>query len=371
MTHDKIALFIPSLHGGGAERVIVSLANGLARRGIPVDLVLVKDAGVYRSQVDPKVRVVDLKGKRTVTSLFALARYLRREQPRAMLSAMNYVNVIAVWARVLSRSTTRLVLSEHANLSQALADTSTLLSKVLPWLMTVSYRKADAIVAVSDGVADDLAATLGYPRNAVVTRHNPIETDELAIKSQAVLDHPWFSNDEPPVVIAVGRLSKEKDFPTLIQAFNLLRSTTRARLVILGEGGERPLLETLRQNSPYSADILLAGFQENPYNWMRHAAVFVLSSRWEGFGNVLVEAMACGTPVISTACPSGPEEILEQGLWGRLVPVGDAHALANAITQTLADTSPPAVQNRAEAFGVSHAVDAYLKVLTPEIPCSI
>ncbi|PLC51925.1 glycosyl transferase [Pollutimonas subterranea] len=365
MTSNKIALFIPSLHGGGAERVIVSLANGLARRGIPVDLVLIKDVGFYRSQVDPRVRVVDLKGKRVLTSFFALAEYLRRERPAAMLSAMNYVNVVAVWARVLSRSNTRLVLSEHANLSQAMADTSGLISKVLPWLMKISYRSADAIVAVSDGVADDLAATLGYARDAVSTRHNPIEIDELAIKSRVAIDHPWFADGEPPVIIGVGRLSKEKDFPTLIKAFNQLRKTTQCRLVILGEGGERLLLESLKDASPYSADILLAGFQENPYNWMHHASVFVLSSRREGFGNVLVEAMACGTPVVSTACPSGPEEILEQGRWGRLVPVGEADALANAIIGTLADASPPDVKKRAEAFGVTHAVDAYLNVLAP------
>ncbi len=371
MSTGKIALFIPSLHGGGAERVIVSLANGLARRGIPVDLVLVKDAGVYRSHVDSKVRVVDLKGKRALTSLFALSGYLRRERPGAMLSAMNYVNVVAVWARVLSRSNTRLVLSEHANLSQALADTSGLVSKVLPWLMAVSYRRADAIVAVSDGVAADLATTLGYPRDTVSTRHNPIETDELAIKSLVALDHPWFIDGQPPVIIGVGRLSKEKDFPTLIEAFNHLRLGKQARLVILGEGAERTFLESLIEASPYRADILLGGFQENPYNWMHGASVFVLSSRWEGFGNVLVEAMACGTPVISTACPSGPEEILEQGRWGRLVPVGDAEALANAIAQTLADASPPDVKKRAEAFGVAHAVDAYLNVLAPEHRSSI
>lgn len=366
MIPGTIALFIPSLHGGGAERVMVSLANGLVRRGIPVDLVLIKDAGVYRSHVDARVRVIDLKGKRVLTSFLAVARYLRRERPDAMLSAMNYVNVVAVWARMLSLGNTRLVLSEHANLSQALADTSGLVSKVLPWLMAVSYRRADAIVAVSDGVADDLAATLGYPRTAISTRHNPIETDELAIKSRAVLDHPWFLDGEPPVIIGVGRLSKEKDFPTLIKAFNLLRPATPARLVILGEGAERASLETLIEASPFRADILLGGFQDNPYNWMHCASVFVLSSRWEGFGNVLVEAMACGTPVISTACPSGPEEILEHGRWGRLVPVGDADALASAITDTFTDTSPPEVEERAKAFGVVHAVDAYLNVLAPE-----
>lgn len=367
-THEpgKIALFIPSLHGGGAERVMVSLANGLARRGIAVDLVLVKDAGVYRSQVDARVRVVDLKGRRALTSLFALASYLRREKPDAMLSAMNYVNVVAVWSRLLSGSKTRLVLSEHANLSQALADTKGWVAKVLPRLMKATYGRADAIVAVSDGVAADLAATLGYPRNAISTRHNPIETIELADKSRETPDHPWFGSGEPPVIIGVGRLSKEKDFPTLIEAFNQLRKALPVRLAILGEGGERPALESLISASPYKNDILLAGFKANPYSWMHRAAVFVLSSRWEGFGNVLVEAMACGTPVVSTACPSGPQEILEHGKWGRLVPVGNAQALADALRLTLADPSPPDVRKRAEAFSVAHAVDAYLNVLDPE-----
>ncbi|RTZ42336.1 glycosyltransferase [Candidimonas sp. SYP-B2681] len=362
----RLALFIPSLNGGGAERVMVSLANGFARRGINVDLVLVRDIGVYRAEVAPEVRVVDLKGKRALTSLFSLANYLRREKPAAMLSAMNYVNVVAVWARFVSASPTRLVLSEHANLSQAVADTKGMVSKVLPWLMKVSYSRADAIVAVSDGVADDLSRTLGYSRTAVETRHNPIETVELALKSLDPLNHPWFASGEPPVIIGVGRLSKEKDFPTLIKAFGHLRRSTNARLVILGEGGERPFVESHKDASEFKDDILLAGFQGNPYNWMRGASVFVLSSRWEGFGNVLVEAMACGTPVVSTHCPSGPDEILEQGKWGRLAPVGDAIALADAIRQTLADKTPPDVKKRADAFSVDHAIDGYLNVLDPE-----
>ncbi len=362
----RLALFIPSLNGGGAERVIVSLANGFARQGIEVDLVLVKKAGVYLPQVDPGVRIIDLQGRRALTSLFALAAYLRRERPRAMLSAMNYVNVVAIWARFLSGGGTRLVISEHANLSQAVADTQGPIAKVLPWLMKKSYARADAIVAVSDGVADDLSATLGYARDTVSTCHNPIETVELAARSREALLHPWFAPGEPPVVIGVGRLSREKDFPMLIDAFHQLRRSTRARLVILGEGGERPLLESLKDASPYHDDILLAGFQGNPYNWMRRASVFVLSSRWEGFGNLPVKALACGTPAGSTACPSGPAEILEQGRWGRLVPVGDADALADALRHTLADVAPPDVEIRARAFSVANAVDAYLHFLDPD-----
>lgn len=366
-----IALFIPSLHGGGAERVMVSLANGFARKGLDVDLVLVKNEGVYRSAVDDAVRVVDLNGTRTLSSVFALARYLKREQPRAVLSAMNYVNVVAVWARALARSDARLVISEHANLSQALADTAGAITKFLPWMMKRSYARADAIVTVSDGVADDLGARLGLARSRIVTCHNPIETVELLHKSAEPLDHPWFAAGEPPVILGAGRLGKEKDFATLIKAFDHLRSSRNARLVILGEGAERPALEALRDVSVYRNDILLAGFQANPYNWMRAASVFVLSSRWEGFGNVLVEAMACGTPVISTRCPSGPEEILAQGKWGRMTPVGDARALAAAMDATLSDSTRPDVQARAQDFSVARAVDAYLNVLDPEAPADI
>ncbi|NGM87655.1 glycosyltransferase [Parapusillimonas sp. SGNA-6] len=360
-----IALFIPSLHGGGAERVMVSLANGFARRGLETHLVLVKDEGVYRSAVDAAVRVIDLKGSRALSSVFALAHYLKREQPRAVLSAMNYVNVVAVWARILARSHCRLVISEHANLSQALADTTGAIAQALPWMMKQSYPRADAIVTVSDGVADDLSARLGLARSTIVTRHNPIETIELLKKSTEPLDHPWFAPGEPPVVLGVGRLSKEKDFATLIKAFHHVRASRNARLVILGEGAERPALEALRNASAHRDDILLAGFQANPYNWMRAASVFALSSRWEGFGNVLVEAMACGTPVVSTRCPSGPEEILSQGAWGRLTPVGDAGALAAAIDATLSDTNRPDVRTRSQDFSVAHAVDAYLDVLDP------
>ena len=362
---DTLAFFIPSLNGGGAERVIVSLANGFAARGFNVDLVLVRNTGVYRSEVSERVRIVDLHGRRTLGSIIPLTRYLARNRPRTLISAMNYANVVAILARLLARVDTRLVVTEHANLSQAMADARPAVSQLLPRLMRASYRKAHAIVAVSDGVADDLSATLGLARQSILTCHNPIETAELRQKSLQTLNHPWAQSDALPLIVAAGRLSKEKDFATLIRAFECLRPSTPSRLVILGEGGERSALEDQICQSPFKDDILLAGFQPNPYNWMRAASVFVLSSRWEGFGNVLVEAMACGTPVVSTACPSGPEEILEHGKWGRLSPVGDPRALAEALRETLSDTTHPDVRLRAEAFGIVPAVDAYLEVLRP------
>lgn len=360
----KLSLFIPSLNGGGAERVMVSLANGLVRRGIDTDLVLLKSRGVYRSQVDERVRVVDLNQRRTLTSLWALSRYLRREQPDALLSAMNYVNVVAVMARGLSGARTRLFLSEHAHLSRAMDDCGRLLAAGLPRAMKLSYRRADGVIAVSGGVADDLAVRLAYPRERITVCHNPIETLELIEKSREPLEHPWFAPGQPPVVIGVGRLSKEKDFPTLIAAFNRLRHDCAARLVILGQGPEAGTLAELVAQSPYSQDILLPGFQTNPYNWMRGAAVFALSSRREGFGNVLVEALACGTPVVSTDCPSGPAEILGHGQWGRLVPVGDAAAMARALKETLEAGQHADGTTRAADFSVDTALDGYLDVLS-------
>ena len=362
---ERLALFIPSLHGGGAERVMVSLANGLSAKGLDVDLVLAREAGVYLADVSCDVRIINLDVRRTLETMWPLSRYLRNERPATLISAMNYVNIIASWARRLSGVPCRLVLTEHANLSHLLADSRPSLAWCLPRLMRGAYAKADAIVAVSDGVAQDLAAILRCNPRHIHTRHNPIETVSIAKKSEEALDHPWFAPGQPPVFIAAGRLSPEKDYPTLLRAFAKLRQVQRARLVILGEGNERAALQTLIDDLGCGPDILLAGFQANPYKWMSRAAVFVLCSRWEGFGNVLVEAMACGTPVVSTACPSGPEEILAGGRWGRLVDVGNADNLAAAIEQTLLDDSPPDVRRRANDFSVERVVDAYLPLLIP------
>lgn len=362
-THDKLALFIPSLHGGGAERVMVSLANGLAARGLSVDLVLARKSGAYVADVSPKVRIINLNASRTLYTLWPLVRYLRRERPATLLSAMNYVNVIASWAHQLAGAPTRLVLTEHSHVSRQLSDTPRSLAWGLPRLMRPAYARAHAIVAVSDGVARDLADMLGQPTHAIHTLHNPIDTARAAQLGTKALNHPWFTPGAPPVVLAAGRLSPEKDYPTLIKAFCLLRAQRPARLVILGEGGEQAALETMISGLACQDDILLAGFQPNPYAWMQRAAVFVLSSRWEGFGNVLVEAMACGTPVVSTACPSGPEEILGQGRWGRLVPVAGPDALAQAMARTLDDPHPPDVRRRAQDFSIDVAIEAYLPLL--------
>jgi glycosyltransferase involved in cell wall biosynthesis len=359
-----IALFLPSLRGGGAEKVMVNLALGFVEQGLKVDLVLAKAEGPYLSRVPEEVRVVDLGARRVLYSLPGLVRYLRRERPQAMLSALNYANIVAIWAKLLARVQTHLVVSEHNTLSCSTQNASSVRVKLLPLLIKIFYPYADAVVAVSHGVAEDLITMTGLPMEKVKVIYNPVITPELFAKAEEPLDHPWFRPGEPPVVLGVGRLTKQKDFPTLIRAFALVRKERPARLMILGEGEERPKLETLARELGIEEDFVLPGFVENPYKYMKRASVFVLSSRWEGLPTVLIEALALGVPVISTNCPSGPAEILEHGKWGCLVPVGEPHLLARAILEILQnDVRIPSHKTAWERFSKENAVIAYLQVL--------
>lgn len=359
----KIAIYIPSMMGGGAEKVVLLLANGMAARGIKVDLVLAKAIGPYLKELSPAVRVVDLGVKRAATSLFPLVSYLRRERPQAMLSALNHANIIAIWAKMLSNVNVKLVLSVHGNVSQSHAKSRSFREKSGLPLMRWFYPKADGIVAVSRGVADDLATFLKLPRSSVSVVYNPIDADAVRKLANKSFNYPWFQSQEVPVLVSVGRLVPEKDFSCLIQAFAKLRHSRDARLIILGEGPLREDLEQEVRAFGLERDVFLPGFVDNPFAIMRAADLFVLSSAWEGFGNVLVEAMACDIPVISTDCPSGPAEILENGKWGHLVPVGDVNSLFSAMMEALDSTEHPDVSARASDFGVDQAVDGYLQLL--------
>jgi glycosyltransferase involved in cell wall biosynthesis len=233
--------------------------------------------------------------------------------------------------------------------------------------MRYSFLWADNVVAVSTGVAQDLLHTIHLPSAKVQTIYNPAVNSQFYEDANCPLDDPWFTHAAPPVVLGVGRLHRQKDFSLLIRAFSLIRKERSVRRMILGEGEDRPALEALVKDLGLEEDVALPGFVENPYRYMKAAAVFALSSRWEGFGLVLVEAMAVGTPVVSTDCPSGPAEILEGGKWGRLVPVGDAHVLAGAIISALDDPSTPeGIHHRVLDFSVDHLMQQYLDVLFGE-----
>lgn len=363
----RIAIYIPSLRGGGAERVMVTLANGFAARGMQVDLVLASAEGPYLRDISQAVHIIDLRSRRVSTSLPGLVHYLRGTRPKVLLSALNHANVIAVLAHRLARVPTRLVVSERNNASHSANHPQSLRQRCVLPMMRWAYRKADAIVAVSEGVADDLAQSLNLSRERIDVVYNPVVTPGLEALAATPIDHPWLAENSPPVILAVGRLAAQKDYPTLLRAFAMVRAKHDYRLVILGEGKLRPLLEALVEKLGVGDSVLLPGFIDNPFAWMRRASLFVLSSAWEGLPNVLIQAMACGTQVVSTDCPSGPREILEGGKWGALVPVGDQDALAEEIISSMNSRNSMRGVSRAYQFGVDNAISGYLKVMFPEL----
>jgi glycosyltransferase involved in cell wall biosynthesis len=359
----QVAIFAPDMAVGGAERSMLNLAAGLTGRGHAVDLVLARAQGPFLVDVPRTVRVVDLKARRVLASLVPLVRYLRRERPAALLSVL-HANIIAIWARRLSGVPVRLIVSERNTLSSEVQGYGRdLRVRLMPHLVKRFYPGADCVVAVSEGVADDLVRIAEIPREHIRVIYNPIVTPQLREKAQATIIHPWFAPDEPPVVLGVGRLSVQKDFVTLIRAFQAVHLTRPARLLILGDGEERPALQALVEQLDLVQDVSLPGVVANPCPYMTRAGVFVLSSRWEGLPGVLIEALYCGSPLVATDCPSGPREILAHGRYGQLVPVGDVPALGRAIEATLDGRNPRPPRESWQRFEQETVVDQYARLL--------
>jgi len=362
----RLAIFMHGLYGGGVERTILNLGPGLAARGVQVDLVVVRAAGEYLTEVPDSMRLVDLGAKRAVFSLVALARYLRRERPDTLLSTISYTNVIALGARRLAGVPVRVVTAEHDTYTHWITQLSPAARPLMRRLTAWTYPWANATVAVSQGVADDLARVAGLPRERIRVIYNPVITPDIQARSQAPAEHPWLQPGQPPVLLGVGRMTVQKDFATLIDAFARVRAGRPARLIILGEGDGRASLEAQIERLGLQEDVDLPGFVANPYACMRAATVFVLSSRWEGLPTVLIEAMYCGAGLVSTDCPSGPREILRDGKYGRLVPVGDAPALAQAMLAALDEGRPNYPPESWRPFEKETSVDQYMDVLLGE-----
>lgn len=364
MKKTLITLYLPSLCGGGAERVMLNLAQGFAKRGHVVDLVLARAEGPYLKEVPGDVQVVDLRASRVLASLPGLVNYLQEKRPAVLLSALDHANITALWAGKISRVPTRRVISVHNFLSSLSQTAISTRDRLMPQWAKMFYRWADQVIAVSQGVAEDLSTLTGLPSEKIKIIYNPVVTPGLTDKARVPVRHPWLSQTEIPVILGVGRLNKAKDFPTLINALKLVHKQRQARLLILGEGEERPFLEELIHRLGLYHDVELCGFVNNPYQYMARAAVFVSSSMHEGFGNVLVEAMACGCPVVSTDCPGGPAEILGKGVYGFLVPVGDADMMAGKIIQTInSPPDPDSLKKRASLFSLQQIISNYLEVI--------
>lgn len=357
----RVAVVMHDMRGGGAERMMINLASGFADLGLEVDLVTVRAEGPLATQVDSRVRLIDLGCARTIHSVGRLSAYLRRSRPQVAFGGLVHINTALVLANLLAGRPARVVVSERNTTSIDSAAAETLAVRLAHKAIPAIYRLADGIATVSGGVADDLAHSYGLARDRIEVLHNPVVTPSLERMAAEEPGHPWLAPGQPPVILGAGRLAAQKDFPTLLRAFARVKQTIECRLIIVGEGTDRGALEDLARQLGIEEWTDLPGYQSNPYAWMRRAAVFVLSSRWEGSPNALVEAMACGTPVVTTDCPSGPREITGNGQWGRLVAMGDAERMAAAIVDTLRD--PPdgqAMVDRAATYRQEHSARAHL-----------
>jgi len=359
-----LSILLPDFRGGGAERVCLNLANEFVARGRDIDLLLMRRQGELLRQLDSRVPVGDLPAARVPNALFPLSAYLRQRKPEALFAHMWPLPVIALWARTLARSRTRIVGVTHTTWSQSELFADAVTRTHLKLSMRVFYPHLDGVVAVSNGAAADLSRISGLPRDRITTIYNPIVGASFPSDTKVPLPKPWAEGVHDKI-LAVGTLKPIKDYPTLLRAFARLRDTRDARLVIRGEVEERQMFESRIASLGLGEVVLRPGFATATRPYFEAADLFVLSSTGEGFGNVIVEALEQGTPVVSTDCPSGPGEVLEQGRYGTLVSVGDVDALAAAMQHSLSrDHDRESLKRRAHDFTVDKAADAYLRVLS-------
>lgn len=362
--HRRICIVLPNLAAGGVERVRLLLAEEFLKRGYRVSLVVWRAEGDLLAAVPPAVDLVDLGVRRLRQGVRPLLAYLRRTRPAAVLVAMWPLTGLATVAVKASGIDTRLVVSEHTTLSKAPAyrGAGRLIHRLFGARL---YRSCDGVVAVSAGVRGDITELTGLSPDRVTVIHNPIRSVGSGAGQPNDATGDWWDQGGARL-IAIGALKPQKDYPNLLRAFRLLLNSMPARLLILGEGGLRDELERMVRDLGLSDHIRMPGYISDPYSHLVHADLFVFSSAWEGLGNVIIEALACGTPGVSTDCPSGPAEILENGRFGRLVPVGDPVALALAMKEALAaDHDREALRRRGAEFSVERAADQYLALLDP------
>lgn len=359
----RVAFLIGSFGGGGIERITAHLAHNFVKLGVKIDLILNRGDLTHLWRMPTQTRVIDLKAPNLYMSIPGLVRYIQQERPTALLAADHYLNEIALLSKRIAGVPLRVVVAEHNQLSKTAQNATKLKGRLAPLFARNLYPWADGIVAVSHGVAQDLAQTATIPLERIQTIYNPVINPELFASAKEQPAHAWFTTAAVPTILGVGKLEQQKDFPNLIRAFAKVRQIQPARLVILGWGPDLPQLEALVKELGIAADVDFPGYVQNPYAYMARSAVFVLSSAWEGLPTVLIEAMALGTPVVSTDCESGPAEILANGKYGYLTPVGDSEALAAAILQVLSGHHKSIEPSWLDQFGLETATRKYLKIL--------
>lgn len=361
----RITLFLPSLESGGAERAFVDLANDFAGRGFTVDLALVHRGGPYLAEVSPSVRVIDFGTRRWPIAAVKLAAYLVRTRPDVLLSGLDIANAVAVVASALAGRLSRCVISQRA-----VVRSSWQIDRPRTWrlwleILRQTYRRARLVICNSTAAAEEVQRDFGVKPSDCAVVLNHVDVPRLEALAREQVNDPWLAPDALPLIVSVGSLTPRKDVSTLLRAFAIARRARPCNLLVLGEGVEHDRLHSLARSLGVDQHARFPGFAANPFPWIAGADLLVSASLAEGCPNVIQQALALGTPIVATDCPGGTAEVLCEGMWGRLVPMRDAEAMATAIIQTLDDRRPPDGRIRARDFDRARTADRYLALLLP------
>ena len=355
----RVAVFVPTMHGGGAERAMLMFCRELLRLGFRVDLLTVSFEGPLRELIPQGISGVDLRSRKATLAVFKLVSYLRRQRPLALYSTISNANVVASLAGKLAGASTKTIVREsNAPLSTPKNTLSRWVTfKAAPY----AYRLSHGVIAVSNGVAHELEMLAPHLSKKMRVIATPVISDEVLAQGAEAVDHPWFRHHDKPIILGAARLEPHKGLLSVVRAFSKVRVDKDARLVILGEGTQQQRLELEVERLGLQEHVALLGFQKNPFAFMSKANAFVLASEFEGLPNVLIQAMAFGTPIVSTDCKSGPAEILEGGRLGTLVPVHDEDALAQGMLHALSlPRQHEAMAHARVTYGAQRAAEAYL-----------
>ncbi len=391
-SHKHIAILAGSLEGGGAEKALLRLAKAFSNKGCRIDfLIFSKDPRSYNLSNNIRVIAVDpsplsvlfkyliqlplktsiivfialiYKKRKKLRSLPNIINYLTTNSPDVFISSITAHDFIAMWAKYILKGKTQFVI-RLANSVEWSKSSKDFLERQYQYLIRHWYPKADKIISVSQGLADEIAELSGVPDSDIHTINNPVDNRRINELASQEINDPWFKDDGPPIIISTARLHPQKDYPTLIKAFWILKEKIDARLLILGEGSEHDKIVKMIEAYGLQNYVRLLGYQKNPHAYVARADVFVLSSLWEGFSNSLIEALSCGTKIVSTNCKHGTKEILDSGKYGNIVPVGDPEALAESIYNCLQDkVDTSLLKKQAKNFDISVIANRYLKVIS-------
>ena len=358
-----ISILITNMESGGAEKVTLSLANYFARNGYTVDLVLVSATGELLSMLDPKVKIIDLNVKSLKYAVFPLIKYFIKNNPVACFVNIWPLTIIAILARMVSFSKLKLIVCEHTTWSESEVYKHAYFRAFIPISMKLMYRFAHKIICVSKGSAGNLSQFAQINRKKIEVIYNPVEKMQSIKPLSQTLCSEWLDGDHKRL-IAVGSLKPAKDYPTLFKSIHLLKKDLDIKLLVLGDGPLSEDLIKLRKDLRLTEEIIMPGYEKYPHEYIASADVLVLSSKHEGFGNVIVEALSEGTPVVSTDCPYGPSEIISSAAFGTLANIQDPVSLARAINTSLGKSfDKKFLKERAKYFSIERAAKKYLQTI--------